>query len=229
MFFDVKANLSPEQLRRLRRAGVTRLPGETDADYLEQAEIMPALHHLAPPLGYGELWLERFSPYYAAPPEEFSDIRPRQAYSFIYPVPDLDLTKIAYFFDHTPNSRVSPEARTALADAVQAWRDRWSPDRPGPALQYQRGPCWIRLIGSRGPRRTEQFLGDWHAAVYEAGGDSPRTASGLVRRLTEAGELTRVPQVAEITEFLDSCAAHRTVLREGSRYLALALPTARVA
>jgi hypothetical protein len=35
--------------------------------------------------------------------------------------------------------------------------------------------------------------------------------------------------VDEITEFLDSCTARHIMLREGSRYLALALPTAGVA
>jgi ribosomal peptide maturation radical SAM protein 1 len=272
MFFEVKANLSPEQLRRLRAAGVTRIqpgieslsthvlrvmdkgtdlltnvrllkwaryhriavgwniltgfPGETDADYLSQAEIMPALHHLAPPLAFGELWMERFSPYFSNPPAQFHDIRPRQAYAFIYPLPDLDLAKIAYFFDHTIDSVVSPEAVATLAEAVQAWRDRWPLDGPGPSLYYQRGPGWIRIVDSRGARRSEQYLDGWQATVFHMCGDSPRTVAGLRRRLAEAQDLPHVPAADELTDFLDSCVARRGMIQEFGRYLSLALPTA---
>ena len=125
MYFEVKANLSADQLRRMRRAGIkqiqpgieslsshvlsvmdkgtdllvnvrllkwasyygisvgwnvlTGFPGETESDYLDQAAIMPALHHLPPPDGCNDLWLERFSPYFTRPPDQFHEIRPRLA------------------------------------------------------------------------------------------------------------------------------------------------------
>lgn len=272
MFFEVKANLSPEQLRRLRAAGVTRIqpgieslstrvlrimdkgtdmlinvrllkwaryhriavgwniltgfPGETDADYVGQAEIMPALHHLAPPLGFGELWMERFSPYFTSPPAQFSHIRPRRAYEFVYPVPDIDLAKIAYFFDHTADSQVSPHAVATLAAAVQAWRDRWQSGRSGPSLYYQRGPGWIRIVDSRGARRSERYLDGWKATAFHMCGNSPRTVAGLRSRLAEVQDLPNVPAADEVGEFLDACVTRHDMVREGGRYLSLALPTA---
>ncbi|MDG1843351.1 MAG: RiPP maturation radical SAM C-methyltransferase, partial [Nitrospinaceae bacterium] len=44
-------------------------PGETDEDYRQQIQLIQLLSHLPPPECVGDLWLERFSPYYTRPEE----------------------------------------------------------------------------------------------------------------------------------------------------------------
>ena len=42
-------------------------PGEIDEDYHQQIQLIKLLFHLPPPECVGDLWLERFSPYYTRP------------------------------------------------------------------------------------------------------------------------------------------------------------------
>ena len=130
---------------------LTGFPGETEADYLEQAELIPFLHHLQPPSASGELRLDRFSPYFDRPPPTFSDIAPFRAYSLVYPAGDVDLRKIAYYFSHTNLEPVSDEAQQALRQAMEQWRDRWRGQDP-PRLYYQRGPGFVQVVDERGTR-----------------------------------------------------------------------------
>ena len=44
-------------------------PGETDDDYRQQIDLIKLLFHLPPPECVGNLWLERFSPYFKRPEE----------------------------------------------------------------------------------------------------------------------------------------------------------------
>jgi ribosomal peptide maturation radical SAM protein 1 len=209
LFFEVKANLSPDQLSLLRSAGVTAIqpgieslsshvlrlmdkgtdlllnvrllkwalrhgigvgwniltgfPGETEADYLDQARLIPALLHLQPPLHTGDLRLERFSPYFTRPPSEFRNIRPAPVYSLLYPDGELDLAKIAYFFDYDADAQVGDSVRTALREAVAGWGERWYGSREIPQLYYERGPGWICLVDTRGTGPRERYLDAWRA------------------------------------------------------------------
>lgn len=269
MFFETKANLTADQLGRLRRAGVkliqpgieslstrvlrimdkgtdlltnvrllkwarhhrisvawnvlTGFPGETEADYTGQADLIPALHHLQPPSGVVEMWLERFSPYFVNPPDGFHNIRPSVAYSLIYP-PELDLSKIAYFFDYDKKDKVAEPAQTALRDAVEAWRRRWESARTVPVLFSLRGPGWIRIVDSRWSSPHDRLHEGWAAAAYLGCGETPRTPAALARRLAGgAGS----PTESQVAAFLDECVKDRTMISERGRYLSLALPTAR--
>lgn len=270
MFFETKANLTADQVGRLRRAGVkliqpgieslsthvlrlmdkgtdlltnvrllkwaryhrisvawnvlTGFPGETEADYLGQADLIPALHHLQPPTGVIGLWLERFSPYFVTPPDSFHNIRPSIAYSLIYP-PELDLSKIAYFFDYDAKDKVSEPAQTALRDAVEAWRGRWESAQTVPVLFYLRGPGWIRIVDSRGSAPRNRLHEGWAAVAYMSCGDSPRTPAALARRLAEDGAGS--PTESQVATFLDQCVEDGSMISERGRYLAIALPTPR--
>ena len=163
IFYEVKANLTREQLTVLKRAGINRIqpgieslsthvldlmrkgatklinirllkwatyhgitpdwnilsgfPGETDADYAEQARLVPLLYHLPPAACGGKLWLERFSPYYTDSSFGISNVRPRGCYQFLYP-DTLDHSKIAYYFDYDAPHVASAEARGELYGAV---------------------------------------------------------------------------------------------------------------
>src|SRR6266567_3057463 len=75
-------------------------PGETAEDYAGQAAAASHLVHLQPPGNSGRIWLERFSPLYTEP-ERFGLVRrePARSYRYVYPE-QVDLDRIAYFFDY---------------------------------------------------------------------------------------------------------------------------------
>lgn len=265
LFFEVKANLTKEQLGLLRRAGVRRIqpgienlstpvlrlmrkgttrllnirllkwaryygisvswnllggfPGERDADYIEQARLIPLLHHLQPPDAVARVWLERFSPFYTDPALGMRNVRPRASYRHIYP-PQLDHAKIAYFFDHDAADVVSDEAFGQVRDAITAWAKRWADGRP-PSLVYQLLPGRVRIIDRCADPPRQAVLAGWQADAYLACGDTARSYQSVATGLADGGKHVAEPVVRR---FLDRCCRSGVMVAEDGRYLSLALP-----
>jgi ribosomal peptide maturation radical SAM protein 1 len=266
IFYEVKANLTRDQLRGLARAGVTTLqpgieslsthllklmrkgvtalrnvrmlkwahyhgirvgwniltgfPGETEADYETQVALLPKLFHLPPPSGCGPVWLERFSPYFFDPSFPVRDVRPREAYRWIYPPGTVDLARTAYFFDYTMEDTVSDELPGRLRALVEQWKQRWEADPP-PLLVYQRAPDWIQIIDRRDRVPRVHALSALEAAVYECCGDSDLTRDAITARLAESG-------TGDAGDALDAAlerlCGDDLMLEDGGHYLSLALP-----
>ncbi|HEX5294749.1 MAG TPA: RiPP maturation radical SAM C-methyltransferase [Streptosporangiaceae bacterium] len=266
MFYEVKANLTADQLRLLRGAGVatiqpgieslsthvlglmrkgstmlinlrllkwaqaygietvwnilTGFPGETDADYERQIDLIPSLHHLNPPGGCGAIWLERFSPYFFDSAFPISDVTPSAAYRHVYP-PPVRADQIAYYFDYVAGDTASPAVRARLGEAVRDWQARWAAGRR-PQLRSERGPGWLRIADTRGPRYREAVLDDWRAGAYEHCGGTAHSAAAVLTRLHADG----ADQVTErrLLSFLRSCVAQRLMAEEDGHFLSLAIP-----
>jgi ribosomal peptide maturation radical SAM protein 1 len=266
LFYEVKANLTRDQLALMRRAGIQRIqpgveslstrllslmrkgstrlinirllkwaryygiavqwhvlcgfPGESDADYTEQAELMPLLHHLQPPRTLHGVWLERFSPYFTDPASfGITDVRPQPSYGHVYP-PDLDHSKIAYYFDHECGQTASSEAYERVSAAITEWKRAWS-RRDRPVLFYQRLPGRVSIIDTRSGQPRRAVLEGWQAEAYEACGDTIRSNKGIHQQLLNQG--FDLPLEA-VTEFLDDCCQSRVMVSEDDKYLSLALP-----
>ena len=270
IFYEVKANLSREQLTALHAAGIRSIqpgieslsthvlglmrkgstqlinlrilkwatylrmrvgwsilsgfPGETSADYQEQVALIPKIVHLSPPQGQGPIWMERFSPYFTEPDHGFSNLRPRPGYEHAYPIPGIDLSQIAYFFDYDVEGAGSTQDREPLAAAVTTWQERWADSGGRPILSYFRGPEWLRIVDSRGEATLKhELIGD-EARVLEALVDSFRSRSALVRELGMSA-----PEVTE--ERLDSILATLInldlVVEDGGHFFSLAMPVQR--
>jgi hypothetical protein len=100
-------------------------PGETDEDYRQQIQLIKLLSHLPPPECVGDLWLERFSPYYTRPEEYGVTITgPGEAYPYVYDSGDIDLFRIAYDFEFTTQNEIDPVLRMELTETVQKWKTR---------------------------------------------------------------------------------------------------------
>ncbi len=90
-------------------------PGEDPAEYERQAEILPALAHLTPPLGLFPVAVHRF-----APLAHRDALRSGPAYRHVYPFPEDRLVRLAYFFEAAPPADL--ESYTArLAVEVDRW------------------------------------------------------------------------------------------------------------
>ncbi|MCO5973215.1 RiPP maturation radical SAM C-methyltransferase [Actinoallomurus soli] len=265
LFFEVKANLTREQLAVMRRAGVRRIqpgieslsthvlglmrkgssklinirllkwaryhgistewhilrgfPGETDQDYAEQAELVPLLYHLQPPTGQLGIWLERFSPYFTDRSFAISGVRPQASYAYVYP-PELDHSRIAYFFDFEASDVASADSHELLTSAALEWKRRWaSGDRP--VLFYERLPGRLKILDTRSGRPRKAVLHGWQAEAYEACGDTARAGKRVHQSLLDGGfDLS----LGEVAAFLDDCCRLGVMVSEDDKYLSLALP-----
>ncbi|OIJ89367.1 hypothetical protein BIV23_41620 [Streptomyces monashensis] len=194
-------------------------PGETDEDYERQVELIPSLYHLQPPGSAGRLWLERYSPYFTDPSFPITMVRPKEAYSFAYPVPGLNLHQIAYFFDHEVGNIASQRAHDAVVAAVERWHTIWRTRRP--QLTYQRGPGFIHLWDTRGPKPEDATIYGWKAIAFELCSEVPHTPGRISEELQVLGHDISTERV---TKFLESCADVRYVVMEDGKCLSLALP-----
>ena len=98
-------------------------PGETNEDYSQQIELVKQLSHLPPPECVGDLWLERFSPYYTRPEEYGVTITgPGEAYPYVYDSEDIDLVRIAYDFEFTTQNEIDLTLKRQLTETVQNWK-----------------------------------------------------------------------------------------------------------
>jgi ribosomal peptide maturation radical SAM protein 1 len=264
LFYELKSNLTRDDLRLLFRAGVRRVqpgieslstnvlrlmrkgvsalqnintlrwaryygismswnllwgfPGETLADYQHELGLMRHLLHLTPPVGWGRVWLERFSPLFSdrqAFPAEF--IRPTPSYAFVYPT-RVELDKIAYFFDHSLEGTLPDEAHKPTADFLFTWKSAWSSSRP-PTLTYRSSYDFVQIEDSRRASSSGTYTFEGALArLYQAASDRPISTKRLAERLAIDASDER------ITEALDAFCESGLMARDGDQFLALALP-----
>jgi hypothetical protein len=184
-------------------------------------ELLPAIRFLEPPRGCGPVRLDRFSAYWRDPPAYgLRNVRPLTAYRHIYPFPEASLRRIAYSFEydrpvgHDPETYVSP-----VRDAVRRWQEE--PDTGEITLREEEGCAGIRDTRA-------DALRDWRplsrveAAVYRACDDICERDSLTALLAEELPAESRLE--AQIDEALSSFIAERLMIRDGDRYLSLALP-----
>ena len=267
LFYEVKANLTRQQVKLLRDAGVkciqpgieslsshvlqlmrkgitavqnvnllrwalyygvavswnllSGFPGETQGDYDEQAALIPQLVHLQPPAGWSRIWMERFSPIFSDR-EAFParDVRPEQSYSYVYPA-DARLEDLAYFFEYEMEHTLPQSTHEEAIASVAGWRKSWE-TAPPPTLTFWTAPDYVQIEDLRRPDApgVYNFEGPL-AALYAACSDRPQTAASL----RQAVGLNDTDEAVEA-----ACEEFRRrglMMRDGERFLSLALPANR--
>jgi ribosomal peptide maturation radical SAM protein 1 len=268
-FYEVKANLTREQLHtlylgglramqpgiesmsthilQLMRKGCTMLqnvrtlkwaryygitaywnllwgfPGETEADYQQEFEVLKQISHLEPPQNVNRIWLERFAPYFEDRERfGFQSVQPRASYRLVYP-PHVDLDKVAYLFDYEMPSTLPDKVHKATVDWTEEWYRRWSSDRPD-HLRYRRTADAVVIEDGRGLEPPRQLVAaDAWAEIYDFCSDTMRTVEQVARhvRNTPVGLWSGdFPIAAALAEF---CRLG-LMLTEDGHYLSLALP-----
>jgi hypothetical protein len=174
------------------------------------------------------VWVERFSPYYTEPGFPVRNLRPKPAYSLIWPEGQVSLEKIAYFFDAEMGETLPEEHFHALRAAAAGWQERWSNGRR-PSLTYTRAPDWMQVLDRRDPKRPQiHALHDEQAALYELCGESWRTPGDLHRACDKSTRDAATPAFS-ITEararrLLGELCEMGLMIEEDERFLSLALP-----
>ncbi len=196
-------------------------PGETEADYAEQAAAAPHLVHLQPPASAGPVWLERFSPMFTQPgrfPTRFR--RPEASYQYVYPS-TVELDKVAYFFDYEPEAGLPDTVYQPLADAIGEWTRAWEAPAP-PSLIYRTSPGQVKIYDARHPGRTGTYtFHDTLAEIYLACAERPTTAQAVHSALGLSLPVKAVEDA--FTQFRD----RGLMFLDGRLALSLALPATR--
>jgi ribosomal peptide maturation radical SAM protein 1 len=264
IFYEVKANLSREQLRLMAQAGITHIqpgieslssnvlrlmrkgvravqnvnllrwaqyydihvdwnllwgfPGETEQDYADQAAVIPHLRHLQPPGTADRIWLERFSPIFTEP-DTFRLRRraPERSYQYVYPG-NVDLERIAYFFEYELDDALPDSTYAALRLAADDWSSAWHRANP-PVLKFWPAPHFVQIYDERLPGHEGSYsLEDTLADLYLACVNRPTTAAAVRRSLN-----LRLPAEG-IQEVFEEFQRRGLMLLDGQFVLALAVP-----
>ena len=264
LFYEIKANLTREQIRGLRAGGVRHVqpgieslssavlalmrkgtkavtnvnllrwcqhygihvhwnllwgfPRESNAQYDEQASLIPHLIHLQPPGGASRIWMERFSPLFTDS-EAFPahSMLPEASLRHVYPSA-VDLNRAAYFFDFELANTLPDSAYGQVATVTEQWRQAWQqPVRP--SLQWWYTPGLLQIEDLRRPQDpgTHSF-DDPLASIYLACSDKPSTATKV------RDELGLPHSPTEVQAALDQFCQLGLMMRDGHLFLALALP-----
>ena len=196
-------------------------PGETEQDYTEQATTIPHLLHLQPPLSANRIWLERFSPLFTG--HDMFRLRrrtPERSYRYVYP-DNVDVERVAYFFDYEPDSGLPSGAYAPIGRAVADWSSAWQAGKP-PVLKYWSAPHFIQIYDERkqGQGGTYTFE-DTLADLYLACSSRPTTATAVRRELD-----LELPEEA-IRELFKEFQKRGLMFLDDQFALALALPAVK--
>jgi ribosomal peptide maturation radical SAM protein 1 len=265
LFYEIKANLSKEQLKLLHdagihdvqpgieslstnvlalmRKGVTSLqnvqllkwckelglrpywniiwgfPGEEPSDYSDLAALVKLIEHLTPPLGASQIRLDRFSPNFdQAADFGFRDVRPYPAYKHIYPLPESVVSNLAYYFTF---GYVQPQPVDRYTQALAIQVDEWRQVHSSSDLFYiDKGGVLLVCDVRRVSQRALHVLTGLPRILYLAWD----AVHGVQYMCDLVGTQTgRQHSRGEIQEVADRLVEQQLMVREGERYLSLAV------
>jgi ribosomal peptide maturation radical SAM protein 1 len=195
-------------------------PGETADDYQDTARVIEAIYHLRPPGVVARIRLDRFSPNFNQAAEfGLSGVRPFPLYRHIYPLPEEGIANLAYFFDYSYCDGRDPALYvTPVLERVQLWQQ----NQGGDLVKSYEGNGELVLIDSRpGHPRLNYPLSGLQRHLYEFCDDIRSRAS-----IDDFVALQEGHPV-ELTPLLEQLVGYHLMLREGNRYLSLAVDTQR--
>jgi ribosomal peptide maturation radical SAM protein 1 len=196
-------------------------PDEPPEEYERMARLVPLMTHFTPPNGVYPLRMDRFSPnFFDARNMGFTDVKPLPSYPHVFRhMPQEAIGNLAYYFDfrylrpQDPGTYVGP-----LLRALRRWRrvhassDLFSVDTGDLLLVWDLRP---------GAHRTLTVLDGLDRLLYQSC-DAVCDLGSLAARVDPAnGRASAAPEVEKRLDALVSCGL---MLRDGARYLALAVP-----
>jgi ribosomal peptide maturation radical SAM protein 1 len=174
LFYEIKANVSRQQIGKLAEAGIRMVqpgiehfsskilslmrkgvkgiqnvaflkyaaehgvitvysilagfPGEDPHEYGHLASEIPKLVHLRPPSAVIDIEFHRFSPYHHRPEEFGIRLRPHQKYSFIFPLPETEIRRLAYQFVMVGRRTQDLSYLAGISRVVMEWRTEFKSD-----------------------------------------------------------------------------------------------------
>ncbi len=199
-------------------------PGETEADYQKQNEVLRCIEHLEPPTACSRIWLERFSPYYTDR-QTFPvfNVRPQASYYYVYPE-HVNLDRAAYFFDYDMGDTLGAGAYAEVETLVTQWQKSWQSDHRH-SLTYRRTADGVLVDYNWGPQRQGTYtLYGALGLIYESCIETMHPVDHVVRCLRESPEAYEFSH-EEVGEAMDEFCRGRLMCSEDGKYLSLAIPS----
>jgi ribosomal peptide maturation radical SAM protein 1 len=200
-------------------------PGERPEDYEAQLATVKLIPHLQPPVAPVHVRLDRFSPFYEeAESLGMANLRASRAYACVYPG-QLDLDRIAYYFDYEAPDTLPRAFHTPLKEQVRWWKEAWqSPRRP--YLTAVRGEGRLTVMDGRLPEAPRVHVFDETAAlVYEFCSSTYHRAGKILTHLRDERGIDI--DTESLQTILDDFAERGLLMEENRHYLSLALPNNR--
>ena len=196
------------------------LPGESPLEYQRMADLVPLLTHLQPPNTVGAFRLDRFSPIFEDPAAYgVRDVRPYPAWERVYGLPPERLAGLATSFAFEYERPQPVEVYTLpLATRIADWKEQHAASRLAFATEGERLVIFEGRAGFDSDEVT--VLDGGHRLLYAACSGA-RTVQGLAGELSAA--TGRAVTAGDVAELLEPLVEQGLMLREGDRYLALAL------
>jgi ribosomal peptide maturation radical SAM protein 1 len=197
-------------------------PGETEEDYDEISKIIPYLVHFQPPYGGPrKIELHRFSPYFFEERKDWiENIRPREWYKGLYPEEDVDIAKVAYYFECDWNNIPGNESYTKVIDQVWAWIDCWRDSPQLPRLVFQNlEDGHSTVTDTRLGRYGKWTLDNNETKILELL-DDPTPFNQIWGSLKD-----KLNSKIELEEILNNFVENGIIFKESKTYLSLAVPS----
>ena len=201
-------------------------PGETKQDYDRMLTILPAIRHLRAPSACGPLRLDRFSPYFDhAADFGLSNVRAIESIRFLYPFPESVLANISYYFDFDyPGGMAAAGCAGQVIQYVDSWKNQPELGTLTASLELDGA---LLLVDSRSTATlTHLTLRGIEQAAFEYC-DTAHSIDGVHRHLRRRFP-GQMPPVESLGAFLDSAVANYLMVRDGDRYLSLAIASANL-
>jgi ribosomal peptide maturation radical SAM protein 1 len=195
-------------------------PGESPEEYERLARVVPLLTHLRAPVSHDDIRLDRFSPnFFDAEKLGFTDVAPLPAYKHVYSLSDAAVANLACYFTFRYRE---PRDVERYVRPLARELDKWKRLKDGSDLFAVDAGEHLVIVDLRPVSRAPLTL-----------------LTGLERLLylecdaaCELGQLTTVAAAADgstasreaIEQRLAPLVERGLLLRDGSRYLALAIP-----
>ena len=182
--------------------------------------MIKLLFHLPPPECVGDLWLERFSPYFMRPEEYGVTITaPGEAYPYVYDDPDIDHLKIAYDFEFKTSTQIDPALKQELYDIAAEWKRRHQSEQL-PFLIFTKSMDFVKVYDDRSLQSTQVRLEGTAAKAFVYCNEAPKTIDQIKEHLN--GQNGQGEESAEeAIRFLEE---KGLVYGERGKYFNLALP-----
>ena len=165
------------------------IPGESDDWYAQMARWLPAIFHFQPPSGLVRVRYDRFSPYHTRAADYGLELVPSRAYSYVYPLPNESLMRLAYSFEdsvrpgHVHRSFQLHPGQRLLQGVLGQWNEVWNRSRP--LLRVHDDGTRLRIVDTRPcARETHGTTGEAEAEVYRLC-DSAQKPEAVLKQLSQ--------------------------------------------
>jgi ribosomal peptide maturation radical SAM protein 1 len=155
-------------------------PGEDPNEYARLAREVPKLVHFTPPSALIDIEFHRFSPYHNDPANFGIRLRPHEKYSFIYPLPETELARLAYQFEVEGRRAQDLSYLTKLSRVVTTWQHQFNHDEC--VLTWRQDDRGIVIRDRRPGFAVRDYQLSGHAVPAFLSLEQPRTLKAAIEQ-----------------------------------------------